>query len=302
MFSFDKEQEVYDIDGVKFGGQPGDYPTVMVGSIFYEGHNIVEDQKKGLFDEDAAREEIRKAEELSEKTGNPLVLDVVGENTDSLIKYMDFVADETDVPFLLDGTTKEVRIPAAEHIKETGLEDRVIYNTISVTSDDEEIESIRESGIKSAVLLCFNPKLPTVDGRMQSLEKVIEMAEKAEIEKPLVDPSILDLPDPGVAGRVIYQTKEKYGLPSGCGAHNAVDQWREKREMPSDLFTLRAALANSFTIPMGADFSLFGPLNDAEEMFAACSLSDAYTAYGMKLGENRGPQTDDHPLNKIFTA
>lgn len=34
MFLFDKEQEVYDIGGVKFGGQPGDYPTVMIGSIF----------------------------------------------------------------------------------------------------------------------------------------------------------------------------------------------------------------------------------------------------------------------------
>ena len=274
----------------------------MIGSVFYEGHDIVEDQKQGEFDEDAAREEIRNAEELSEETGNPLVLDVVGENADSLIKYIDFVADETDVPFLVDGTTADVRMPAAEHVRETGVQDRAIYNTISIHSDDEELETIRESGMESAILLCFNPQAPTVDGRMESLEEVLEMAEKAEIEKPLVDPSILDLPDPGVAGRVIYQTKEKYGLPSGCGAHNAVDQWRERREMSPELFKLRAALANSFTIPMGADFSLYGPIDDSEYMFAACSLSDAYTAYGMKLGERRGPQTEDHPLNKIFRS
>lgn len=255
-----------------------------------------------MFDEDAAREKIKEVEELSESTGNPLVLDVVGENPDALIKYIDFVADETDAPFLVDGTTREVRMKAAKHVKETALEDRAIYNTISINCNDEELETIRESEIQSAVLLCFNPKAPTIDGRMESLEDVLEMSEKAKIEKLLVDPGILDLPDPGVAGRVIYQSKEKYGLPAGCGAHNAVDQWRERREMSSELYTLRAALANSFSIPVGADFSLYGPIDDAEEMYTAVSLTDAYVAYAMKLGEQREPKTDNHPLNKIFRA
>lgn len=46
MFRFDKEQIVLDIAGVKIGGQPGEYPTVLAGTIFYGGHSIIEDEKK----------------------------------------------------------------------------------------------------------------------------------------------------------------------------------------------------------------------------------------------------------------
>lgn len=34
MFKFDKEQTVFDFGGVKMGGQPGEYPTVLCGTIF----------------------------------------------------------------------------------------------------------------------------------------------------------------------------------------------------------------------------------------------------------------------------
>ena len=47
MIRFDKEQVVLDIAGVKLGGQPGEYPTVLAGTIFYGGHKIIEDEKAG---------------------------------------------------------------------------------------------------------------------------------------------------------------------------------------------------------------------------------------------------------------
>jgi tetrahydromethanopterin S-methyltransferase subunit H len=36
MFRFEKEPAVYEIGGVKLGGQPGDYPTIACFSIFQE--------------------------------------------------------------------------------------------------------------------------------------------------------------------------------------------------------------------------------------------------------------------------
>ena len=47
MFKFDKEQQVFDFSGVKMGGQPGEYPTVLAGTIFYGGHNILDDELTG---------------------------------------------------------------------------------------------------------------------------------------------------------------------------------------------------------------------------------------------------------------
>ena len=54
MFKFDKEQTVFDFGGVKMGGQPGEYPTVLCGTIFYGGHNIVNDELTGDFDKEKA--------------------------------------------------------------------------------------------------------------------------------------------------------------------------------------------------------------------------------------------------------
>lgn len=54
MFRFDKEQVVFDFAGVKMGGQPGEYPTVLAGTIFYGGHNIISDELTGDFDKSRA--------------------------------------------------------------------------------------------------------------------------------------------------------------------------------------------------------------------------------------------------------
>ena len=74
MFRFDKEQLVVDIAGVKMGGQPGEYPTVLAGTIFYGGHKIISDEKAGVFDKDAAEGLIKTMEEMSDVTGNPCVV------------------------------------------------------------------------------------------------------------------------------------------------------------------------------------------------------------------------------------
>ncbi|MDP3035576.1 MAG: tetrahydromethanopterin S-methyltransferase subunit H, partial [Methanobacteriaceae archaeon] len=68
MFRFDKEQVVIDVAGVKVGGQPGEYPTVLAGTIFYGGHKIISDEKAGVFDKDAAEALIKTMEEMSDVT------------------------------------------------------------------------------------------------------------------------------------------------------------------------------------------------------------------------------------------
>ena len=40
MFSFTKEQDILDISGIKIGGQPGLYPTVLFGGLFFKGARV----------------------------------------------------------------------------------------------------------------------------------------------------------------------------------------------------------------------------------------------------------------------
>lgn len=306
MFKFSRDQRVFDIDGVKIGGQPGELPTVMVGSIFYHGHKIVKDEAKGLFDRKRAEEQLMGEEEASLRTGNPRVIDVVGAYPEALINYIDFIADTTKSPFLMDGVTAEVRIAAARHVAEVGLVDRAIYNTIGVDVKPEELEAIREGGIESAVLLAFNPRKPTVGGRLEVLEGsqggrgLIEVASEAGVEKPLVDVSVLDVPDVGPAAKAVYLVKERHGLPSGCAPANAIDMWRRNRSMDADTFLVNNATAHSAPAVVGADFIMYGPLSRASDVYPAVALVDALVAYSMRQEYRIRPLTRDHPLYKIF--
>ena len=46
MFRFEKEQKIVNAGGIKVGGQPGEVPTALTGTIFYIGHKIVKDKKQ----------------------------------------------------------------------------------------------------------------------------------------------------------------------------------------------------------------------------------------------------------------
>ena len=65
MFQFEKEQKVCDISGIQFGGQPGQYPTVIVPSIFQKGDRVFEGAKrKEGFNEKRAEELLRGKEAI----------------------------------------------------------------------------------------------------------------------------------------------------------------------------------------------------------------------------------------------
>jgi len=193
MFRFEN-QKVFEIGGVKIGGEVGENPTVLIGSIFYGKHKIVEDEKRGIFDREGAEALIREMEDLSDKTGNPGLLDVVGMSEEAMIKYIDFVADVTDSPFLIDSAIADIKLAGVKHADEVGLSDRVIYNSISPESKDAEIEALANSKVEAAVVLAYTYNVISSAARLQALEKAMAKVEKAGITKPIVDTFVMDVP------------------------------------------------------------------------------------------------------------
>ena len=307
MFKFEKEQKVFNIAGVNIGGQPGEYPTALIGSIFYSGHKIVSDHVKGDFNKEQAEALIKKAEEQSAKTGNPNILDVVGETSEALIKYIDFVADTTKCPFLVDGLTSQIRMPAMKHAVEIGLTERAIYNSIDFHVSNEENNFLKDCRVQNAVLMAFNPKKPWADGRVDVLKGesgqkgLLKVAEEAGLQKVLVDTAVLDMPSIAICSQAIRLVKSEFGLPAGCGAANAVTTWKrvKKGEFGPLAYEVCSGGSGILTQTMGANFLLYGPIELSETMFIACAMTDALIAYGArKLGIVT--KTRNHPLYKIF--
>jgi len=299
VFRFSSPQRIIEIAGVKLGGQPGELPTVMIGSIFFEGHSIVEDPKRGIFDERKAEELVSSTLSLSEETGNPTIIDVVGENSEALIRYIEFISEICDAPFLVDGTTAEVRVRATRYVGEVGLQERAIFNSISEHLKDEEREAIRDSKMSSAVILAVNSRNPMVRGRIEMAERLIREAEELGIENILLDTGVLDIPDVGIASKTIFEAKERFGLPSGCAPANTIDMWRKLKEKGKEIFRVCDAFGSAMTPLFGADFVMYGPIGRAKYIYPAVAFADAIIAYTMRQ-EGIRPKNREHPLFRIF--
>lgn len=128
MFVFDRKQDIYEIAGVKVGGQPGETATVLAGTIFYAKHDIVEDADKGIFDKKKAEEAINKQDEMADITGNPAIIQIFSESEEAMKKEIEFCADVSDAPFLIDSTVAEAKMAGAKYCDEVGLADRAVYN------------------------------------------------------------------------------------------------------------------------------------------------------------------------------
>jgi tetrahydromethanopterin S-methyltransferase subunit H len=305
LFKFGKEQKTFRIGNIEVGGQPGELPTVLIGTIFYQDDRIVENEKTGEFDKQEAEEFIVKQSELSEKTGNPCMLNVVGFSPDAICRYVNFVANRTDVPILVYSPSTDVKIAAVQHCAEVGISDRIIYNHIAYFTREEELTSLREAEIKSAVILAFNLSNPRSAGRIEILngtsnqESLLKLAERSEVKNILVDGAPCDIPGVGLAAKAISLIKEEFGLPAGGSPYRQLQQWTRLNEYGVD--AKKTCMAGCMTIlqSVGADFLFYGPIKNAKITFPAVAMTDAMIAYAMRE-EGIKTKTKNHPLYKIF--
>lgn len=299
MFKFGREQTVLDLGGIKVGGQPGENPTAMIGSIFYKGDKIVQDDKVGIFDRKAAEALIAKLEEISERTGLPAMLDVVCSNRENARRYLEFAADTTKMPILIDYVSEEAALSGMEAARDLGILDRTVLNSISPETKVPIYEKAREVGIRSAIALTYSARsLISYRERIKLLDTLIPRIESAGIKKILVDTVVLDIATLGLACKAIFEVKERYGYPTGCGAHNAIASWKTLKEKKDKILSMvYSAIANGLPIAIGADFVLYGPISEAEYVFPAISLINA--AYAQILMEDGKRPAPNHPRFKI---
>ncbi|MGD9124538.1 MAG: hypothetical protein PVG60_05565 [Desulfarculaceae bacterium] len=299
QFKFQAEQKIVKIGGVSLGGDIGEYPTVMVGSIFFQGHGIVRDPMKGDFDKDKARALLEQEAELGEFTGNPRIIDVIGDTAQALIKYIEFVAAHSDSPILVDSPSQDTRLETIRHFAGSELMERLVYNSIAEDYTEEELACISQCGVKHAVVLALSARALRPANRLELLEKeLLPAAARAGVESLIIDVGVLDIPSVGWAAQAISEVKDKWGFAAGCAGSNSLYQWRmkEKGKIP-----YRTACASVLSLPQcfGADFQLYGPISSAPWVYPACAATDALLAYRARLGGVQIRQ-EPHPLFSIF--
>ena len=299
MWQPKSEQKQVKVGKVSIGGVLGENPTVLVGSIFYHRQKSLDFQEEtGEFNRDKAEELIKTQEEFSDKTGLPCMLDVVLPSKRWISRVLDFVASVTSAPIFLDAPSAEVRVAGLEYAKQAGILDNCVYNSLNPESKSLEYDKITETGIKSAVLLAFNTKSMTVTGRIEAIKQLLPKAIQRGIEKILIDTCVLDVPTLGSAFKATLELKNELGYPTGCGAHNAIDTWKGLRtKMGLQAVKPCTAVANTLTIAAGADWILYGPIEDAPYVFPAVAMVNS--AFAQLLMEKGKMPSAAHPIFKI---
>lgn len=307
MFKFENKQDIFKIGDVEIGGQPGELPPVLIGSIFHEGHGIVKDREHGVFNADKARKLLIRQERISKKTGIPHMLDVVAETEEAMEKNIDFVTDHSQAPFLINAPTASVRVHGVQHAKDSGVLHRSVYDSINYRIDEVEIEAIRKTGVKAAVVQAFNPRFPMPVGMIRILkgeageEGLLEKTKRAGIEKPLLFAPVLDLPGVGFGAAGVFLLKKEFGLPSGTAPVGVVGRSRQVRSMKTSAKKGCRAGVVSLSQAMGSDYIIYGSLARAGEIFLACAVVDAAITYNARTLGIR-PRSSFNPLSALFRS
>ncbi len=300
MLEFESEQKIIQIGNIKLGGQPGENPIVMIGTVFYAKHAGLLDEKTGKIDKNLIEQELNEFTELIENTQLQGVIDVVGAYPEALVKECEFIANNVEYPFLVDGLNDFSRIPAMERLKEIGLLNRAILNSIDGNTTDENLQRLKEIGVKNAVLLTFGNKYIFPKQKLKFLkESLIPKAQKANIDNCIVDTAVLDLPSISINFETTGLVKKVLGLPTGFAPANAIYGWSFAKKYGENARCGAIASIMAYCASAPSDFILFGPIKFAKCIIPAISLISGVNSYYRKriLRKNISERTS---LKAIF--
>ncbi len=308
MLNFSKEQIKIKIGDMSMGGQPGELPTVLFGTVFYG--------KKYRDHAPEAMEEIAgfiaTQEELSQMTGNPGICDIFIGSEEQIETRLNFVLDRVpeNRPICVDVPESELRAKVLDHAGEIGVSSRLIYNSLNLGLEEMEKEALANNPPGCAIVLGYNPKNMSTDGRMEILENgaglldqgLMDIAKEANIPNMIIDTGATPF-DHNTAEtiRSIPVMKNKWGLPAGCAIHNTVESWlwmKDYRKTHREAYLTCDVGANALPVMMGADYCVYGPMRNAGQIFPFIAMVDKFIAeggedyFGIEIPE-------DHPKRRL---
>lgn len=305
MFHLEKSQIVAEIGGVKVGGQPGEYPTVICSSIFQKGDRVFEGKRNKGFNEKRAEELLKTQERLATETGLPGMVDIVASTGEEFRSYIDFVTSVSDMPFCVDAWKLGPKLEGAAYCAERGFLNRMFYNSLTVWESDleTEIREIAQIGVKHVLLVAYDMEDQMPSGRITGTLKLLEAIEKlgVKFESLLVDTSVMNGPATAFCSQANRMIKERWGFPTASAPSNGSYMWKEARELWGFKgWSAADAVLEGLASVMYHDMVFAGPMAGAPRIFPAIAMANAYSAT-LAFGETRKlPLQETHPLNKLF--
>jgi len=297
MFSFTQEQKVFRIGDISIGGQPGKRSTVLFGGVFFKGTPLLEEAKKNL-DHMLA---------LSRSTTLPAIPDFFFRNEKNIPFIIDFISSQlpSHHPFSVDIIDSHLKSQVLNQLAKHDLLHRTIYNSIHIGITEKERKALHKYPPAMAIILAFNPKDNSLDGRLEILENsahlldkgLLEISRDAGIEKILIDTAAMAPGEnSGSAIAAIPVIKEEYGLPVGCAIHNVVEKSYWLKSFKKSIVD---ASSNTLIPLFGGDFVIYGPLNLSSSVFPVIAWEDILISEYVENYFGVQP-SNNHPRKRFF--
>jgi tetrahydromethanopterin S-methyltransferase subunit H len=223
-------------------------------------------------------------------------------NSEEEIKgYIDFFISVTNMPFAIDIWQQKTRLAAARYVAEKGLQDRVLYNSITPWDEDigAQVSELKDLGIKHVVVQAFDMEDKRPTGRVKSLQRMMPHLERGGFESILVDTAEMNLPATAFSLMANHLIKKEFGLPVGFAPSNGTYMWRKAAsEEEHDRFPAIDAAVHAVSALL-SDFLLFGPLTGTSRVFPAVAAAASMMAAGAFAESSTLPR-GNHPLNLLF--
>jgi len=282
------------LGNVKFGDVP-----VMIGSLFYKSDRKVIDHKKGEVNMQALLRELKSVERLKERTGLLHAIDIIAETPEAMERYITILSEASDDPLLIGGLNEESRIAGYKKASELGLAGRCGVNSVSLNTSEKELECIRVSGIRFAIVQTLDPAAVYPEEKLGVLKGgLLERCRNAGITSMAVDVGIIDFTSVWLAAESIKAVKNELGLPAGCASSNIAYQPLLKKKVTKRVARSMNVALNTIIQIAGADFILYGPLKAAGYIFEAAATVEGIKAYGERLKGRTFERS--HPLYKFL--
>lgn len=288
------------IGNATIGGPLGSRSPLLVGSLFYDKHSVVKDAFAGEFDEDRARELLRKADEAAVSHGVQIAIDVIAASPEAMRIFLPFVAENSALPMMINSSEGDVHIAGLEVADEGGFLDRCIFASLNMDTEDEELEALKAHPPAAVMIMANDGADPTPEGCCQFIQDFyLPMLEEIGVETPIVDLGAMDPPSVGLCMRGIAAVREQFGFPAGCAFSNCISQWTGLRELGREYTNYSLGAALIACRGAGGDFLHYGLIEKTKAMAHVAGSAEVFYGFAaQELDDRQLPE--GHALLKMF--
>ncbi|MHA1129666.1 MAG: tetrahydromethanopterin S-methyltransferase subunit H family protein, partial [Candidatus Helarchaeota archaeon] len=170
----------------------------------------------------------------------------------------------------------DARIQGIQYVKDHGIQDRIIYDSIWKNSE-KELKALKLAGIKNAILFGYDVADSSASKRFivmssgtKKYPSLLNQAEQAGITQILVDNVITNLASVGDVIETNIMFKNMFGFPVGCGPAN-ISYYLNKFDKKKTSKEIRDASFIAI-LSLFSDFLLFGPIERAKSAFMSAYI------------------------------